>query len=316
MGLRCRIPDMIDRWRRQAEAEAARAEAARAEAARAAVERGNRALGSRRGTLWSPTIRAAVLADMPWLDVYCPRLPDFSRDRHSDRRPASACLCRQPSSSACAARGKAGRVRCRGSRACIPCQPDNGRLRARAGIETIGHFDKCTIPWRDNSRKQWGGLFWSFEMWWTTRRCQSLVRKCVCIFVLCVAVPGSGRADDVRIKSSPGGEVFSYLRFFGAVRASGDRVVIDGPCLSACTLVLSVVPRNRICVTRRAVLGFHAPVAVDESGQRYAFPGATRIIAGTYPAPIRQWIRRHGGLSGRMILLSGRELAAMYAPCT
>ena len=49
---------------------------------------------------------------------------------------------------------------------------------------------------------------------------------------------------DVRILSSGGGSVGQYLDFFAKVRQSGERVVIDGPCLSACTLVLSSVPRN------------------------------------------------------------------------
>ena len=55
----------------------------------------------------------------------------------------------------------------------------------------------------------------------------------------------------------------AYLEVFARVRQSGERVVIDGLCLSACTLVLSTIPRNRICVTRRAVLGFHAPRLFD-----------------------------------------------------
>src|SRR5262249_25082684 len=58
-------------------------------------------------------------------------------------------------------------------------------------------------------------------------------------------------------------------------------------CLSACTLVLSIVPSRRICVTPRAVLGFHAAIAVDRAGHRYSASGATRVIAETYPAPIR-----------------------------
>ena len=45
--------------------------AARDEAVRL-VERWNAALAAGRGALWSPTIRAAILAGMPWLDVYCP----------------------------------------------------------------------------------------------------------------------------------------------------------------------------------------------------------------------------------------------------
>jgi hypothetical protein len=121
---------------------------------------------------------------------------------------------------------------------------------------------------------------------------------------------------EVRILSSPGGEVSSYLRLFAEVRARGDRVVIDGPCLSACTLLLSTIPNNRICVTRRAVLGFHAARAVDRRGRIFAAPEATKVVAATYPAPVRAWIARHGGLTRRLILLRGRELAAMYPRCS
>jgi hypothetical protein len=38
----------------------------------ALVERRNAAIAPDNGTLWSPTIRAAVLTDRPWLDVHCP----------------------------------------------------------------------------------------------------------------------------------------------------------------------------------------------------------------------------------------------------
>ena len=53
---------------------------------------------------------------------------------------------------------------------------------------------------------------------------------------------GAAARAELRIVSSPGGEVGSYLRLFAMVRQSGERVIIDGPCLSACTLVLSAVP--------------------------------------------------------------------------
>jgi hypothetical protein len=133
------------------------------------------------------------------------------------------------------------------------------------------------------------------------------------LFLLAALVPASA---EVRILSSPGGEVTEYLRLFAAVRASGERVVIDGPCLSACTLLLSTIPNSRICVTRRAVLGFHAARAVDRRGRVYAAPEATRVVAATYPAPVRAWIARHGGLTRRLILLRGRELAAIYPRCS
>jgi hypothetical protein len=121
---------------------------------------------------------------------------------------------------------------------------------------------------------------------------------------------------EVRILGSPGGEVGSYLTLFEAVRQSGQRVVIDGPCLSACTLVLSTIPRERICVTSRAVLGFHAPRWIDRRGRQYAASeSTTRVVAATYPAEVRTWIERHGGLKSKPIFLRGRELAALYPRC-
>ena len=120
---------------------------------------------------------------------------------------------------------------------------------------------------------------------------------------------------EVRILSSPGGQVGPFLDLFDRVNASGERVVIDGPCLSACTLVLMTVPRERICVTRRAVLGFHAARSVDSRGRVYAEPEASLEVQDAYPAPVRNWIERRGGLTSRLLLLRGRELAAIYPRC-
>ena len=120
---------------------------------------------------------------------------------------------------------------------------------------------------------------------------------------------------DVRILSSPGGEVREYLEIFEMLRQSGERIVIDGPCLSACTLVLSTIPQNRICVTRRAVLGFHAARWIDRAGRTYAAANETQMLVATYPDAVQAWIKRRGGLKRKAIFLRGRELAALYPRC-
>jgi hypothetical protein len=120
---------------------------------------------------------------------------------------------------------------------------------------------------------------------------------------------------EIRILASPGGKVGPFLDLFDKVRETGERVVIDGPCLSACTLVLSIVPNERICVTRRAVLGFHAARSVDRRGRTYAEPEASELVLETYPPPVRDWISRHGGLTSHLLLLRGRELKAIYRSC-
>ena len=62
----------------------------------------------------------------------------------------------------------------------------------------------------------------------------AVIRIIVVTAALCAAI-SSARAD-VRILASPGGQVGPFLDLFDRVRESGERVVIDGPCLSACTL--------------------------------------------------------------------------------
>jgi hypothetical protein len=120
---------------------------------------------------------------------------------------------------------------------------------------------------------------------------------------------------EVRILGSPGGQVGPFLDLFDQIRASGERVVIDGPCISACTLVLSVVPNERICVTRRAVFGFHGARSMDRRGRTYAEPEASELVLEAYPPAVRDWISRRGGLTSRLLLLRGRELATMYPRC-
>ena len=142
----------------------------------------------------------------------------------------------------------------------------------------------------------------------------AIARASLLAAVLCAAALPPAQAE-VRILSSPGGQVGPFLDLFERMRDSGERVVIDGPCLSACTLVLSTVPNERICVTRRAILGFHAARSIDRRGRLYAEPEASELVLETYPAPVRSWIRRRGGLTSRLLLLRGRELAAIYPSC-
>ena len=137
----------------------------------------------------------------------------------------------------------------------------------------------------------------------------------LCAAALMLSVLAVPVRAEVRILASPGGQVGPFLDLFERVRDSGERVVIDGPCLSACTLVLSMVPASRICVTRRAVLGFHAARSMDRRGRMYAEPEASALVLQAYPTGVRDWIVHRGGLTSRLLLLRGRELAALYPRC-
>ena len=135
------------------------------------------------------------------------------------------------------------------------------------------------------------------------------------IALLIALAPSLAAADEVRILSSRGGEVGQFVDMFEHLRKSGDHVVIDGPCLLACTLVLSAVPKDRICVTHRAILGFHAARFIDRRGRFHADPEATQIMYESYPASIRDWIRQRGGLTSRLLILRGRDLIGFFRIC-
>src|SRR5437868_7955432 len=95
----------------------------------------------------------------------------------------------------------------------------------------------------------------------------------------------------VRIVSDPGGQIGPYLENLAALRSSGERVIIDGPCLSACTMVLGVIPYERICVTSRARLGFHAAWHPGENGRQVTSAAATKLLMDIYPEHVRSWIK-------------------------
>jgi hypothetical protein len=119
----------------------------------------------------------------------------------------------------------------------------------------------------------------------------------------------------VRIKEDPGGQIGPYLESLVALRDSGERVIIDGPCLSACTMIVGVIPPERLCVTSRARLGFHAAWHPGENGRQVTSKAATKLLMDIYPERVRHWIKERGGLSPRMMYLSGRDLASIVQTC-
>ena len=132
-----------------------------------------------------------------------------------------------------------------------------------------------------------------------------------CVASTCIT-PASAT---VRISEDRGGQIGQYLQKLSLLRSSGERVIIDGNCLSACTLLLGLIPRNRICATSRARLGFHAAWMPDGDGRPVTSVMGTRALWDRYPSGIRHWISNHGGLSRRMIYLQGPALYAFVPSC-
>jgi len=131
---------------------------------------------------------------------------------------------------------------------------------------------------------------------------------------LLLAGAGTSHAE-VRIGHDQGGQIGRYVDRYEQVRASGQTIIIDGLCASACTIILATIPHDKICVTPNANLGFHATWDLGANGRATANPEATRTLYSMYPSQVRHWIASQGGLTQRMIFLRGRQLEAMYHPC-
>src|SRR5205807_2072430 len=69
--------------------------------------------------------------------------------------------------------------------------------------------------------------------------------------VLLLAGVGASQAA-VRISQDRGGRIGTYVDKYQELRMSGEAVVIDGLCASACTIVLGAVAHDKICVTSHA----------------------------------------------------------------
>lgn len=119
----------------------------------------------------------------------------------------------------------------------------------------------------------------------------------------------------ILITDDSGGSVGAYIEKYASIRDSAERVIVDGSCLSACTLVLALVPPERICLTQNAVFGFHAASSSEDDRFPAAAGAATRALWALYPAPVRKLIAKKGGLSDKIVYLSAQELSSSFARC-
>jgi hypothetical protein len=143
------------------------------------------------------------------------------------------------------------------------------------------------------------------------------MRRLALTFVAAVVLASSSAMAEYRITRDLGGSVEDHKEKFAAVRDSGQRVVIDGACDSACTLVLGIVPLSRICVTERGSFGFHMAyydLALTDGVKVVSYLGSAEFMS-VYPAAIKDWLNRKGGLTQDVKYLYGPELLEIVKTC-
>lgn len=120
--------------------------------------------------------------------------------------------------------------------------------------------------------------------------------------------------DPCVVKFNPGGEVSSFKAAAREVKRTGRRVVIDGPCMSACAIFADVA-RSRVCVTPNARMGFH-------KGYILAQPmagGPARFVGRFNPShsgDITGWLQKRGGFPTRGFRVMGaRDAKRIWRGC-
>ena len=135
------------------------------------------------------------------------------------------------------------------------------------------------------------------------------------LFSLLAASPAQA---DLRITRDHGGYVTEYKAKYERIRDRKERVIIDGICNSACTMVFGIVPMNKVCVTPRASLGFHLAY-YDKAftfGIKVNSSEGTSDLMSYYPRPVKDWISRNGGLTNEMKKIkNGTDLWTIVDPC-
>ena len=123
-----------------------------------------------------------------------------------------------------------------------------------------------------------------------------------------------------RITLDLGGSLVEYIQDYTLQRHLHRDYVIDGACISACTLITGEIPPERVCITPYARLAFHAAFVVVE-GQRVFAAEGTKLSWQIYPPAVRAMLQAKGWKDPdtdqpTLIWLDHDDLLKIYKPCT
>ncbi len=113
--------------------------------------------------------------------------------------------------------------------------------------------------------------------------------------------------DPCIVKDNPGGSIYLFQLAADKVLAGARKqVIIDGQCRSSCAFFADKA-RARVCVTPRAVMGFHKGTVGDDERLR---------ITLHHSQDIERWVMRHGGYpSNGMLEMQFAEAKKFWRSC-
>jgi hypothetical protein len=144
------------------------------------------------------------------------------------------------------------------------------------------------------------------------------------VLMLCAMTPAPAKTV---ITEGNGGKIVDFVKKYSDMRDSGEKVVIDGPCISSCTLLLGLLRPENYCATDRAVLGFHsASLKTERQGEKPVYthaPEMSVLMFDLYPGKVRELLNRRGWngqdysiAHPEIIWVNGKSLSLIVRRCT
>lgn len=99
-----------------------------------------------------------------------------------------------------------------------------------------------------------------------------------------------GVVDSYTIDIDYGGSVAEYIAKYNDWKKGESKVVVDGPCISACTFMLGILNDNQVCVTKRGFFAFHSA----SYGNGEFAEEATKLFWFMYPERVKTILRTLG----------------------
>ena len=130
------------------------------------------------------------------------------------------------------------------------------------------------------------------------------------VFILGVTL--SAHAAKLSIGNwDPGGDIETYELWWKRIAQSGVTVRINGACVSACSMVLGLVPASRVCITPRAKFGIHMASIDGVPNKRLT----REFVRDYYPKWVQDWIRTQPPLTDDLTWLTPPAIGKHLKRC-